>query len=266
MKSDSAAIRVVIVDDEPLARRKLAHLLKGDPEVEVIASCGSAREALEAIRLRAPDLIFLDVQMPGTDGFEFLKSLDVSPLPQVIFVTAYDQYAVRAFRVHALDYLLKPVDADDFAEALRRARGRIRSDHQDQLQERLLAAIQSLRLERERPATVRPIDRIVVKAGGKAFLLRTDEIDWISAEGKYVRLHVGQNSYLLRESISELEARLDPSSFLRIHRSTIVNPDRIQELHQMFHGEYEVILRGGVRLTLSRRYRARVRDIIGGSL
>lgn len=255
-----APIRTLIVDDEPLARRRLQSLLGKDSEVLVVGSCASGLEALKLAHEQSPDLIFLDVQMPRMDGFEFLRAMKLEKLPQVIFVTAYDAYALQAFEVSALDYLLKPFDDERFRKALLRAKERLFDQSGIDSNDRILSLLETLQ-----PKS-RSLDRVLIKMGERAFFLRTDEIDWIEAEGKYVRLHAGQRSYLLREGIGELELQLDAEKFLRIHRSTIVNIDRIKEMHPWFHGDYEIILLDGTRLSLSRRYRVRLKGLAGNSL
>jgi two-component system LytT family response regulator len=253
-------IRVLVVDDEPLARRRLKGLLARDGEVEVVGSCGGGAEALRLAREQTPDLIFLDVQMPRMDGFEFLRALKVEKRPQIIFVTAHDHYALRAFEVYALDYLLKPFDDERFERALRRAKEHLLDQTESTPDPRIQSLLDALQ------AKSHSLDRVLIKTGGKAFFVKTDEIDWVEAEGKYVRLHAGQQSHLLREGIGELELQLEPKKFLRIHRSTIVNVERIKEMHPWFHGDYEVVLTDGTRLQLSRRYRSRLKEVVGYSL
>jgi two-component system LytT family response regulator len=245
------------VDDEPLARERLASLLSAEQDIEVIAQCRDGEEAVTAIDQHSPDLVFLDVQMPGLNGFEVIDAVGAEKMPLVIFVTAYDQHALRAFQVRALDYLLKPFDRERFVEALQRARTHIQRDETGDLGRRLLALVKDLR--RDQPKT----DRLVVKSGGRLFFLRTDEIDWVEAAGNYVRLHVGQTSHLLRETMNAIEGRLDPEKFFRIHRSRIVNMERIQEMQPWLNGEYAVVLRTGTRLTLSRGYREKLQERLG---
>jgi two-component system LytT family response regulator len=257
--TEAGKIRALIVDDEPLARRRIRRMLAHHTDVEIIGDLGNGRDAIVAIRDQAPDLVFLDVLMPEMDGFAVLESLDSQSMPLVIFVTAYDQYALRAFEVYALDYLLKPFDRQRFDKALQRAKARL-SNERSHINQRALALLQELR------AQTSHVERMVIKSGGRAFFLKTDEIDWIEAEGKYVRLHVGKESYLLREAISGLEAQLDSKKFLRIHRSTIVNIDRVRELQPWFHNEYRVILRDGTELMLSRSCRKKLSDLLGNSL
>jgi two-component system, LytTR family, response regulator len=244
------------VDDEPLARERLASLLSAEQDIEVVRQCRDGEEAVNAIQQLSPDLVFLDVQMPALNGFEVIEAVG-EKMPLVIFVTAYDQHALRAFQVRALDYLLKPFDRERFQEALERARLHIQRDETGDLGRRLLALVKDLR--RDQPKT----DRLVVKSGGRLFFLRTDEIDWIEASGNYVRLHVGTTSHLLRETMNSIEARLDPEKFFRIHRSRIVNMERIQEMQPWLNGEYAVVLRNGTRVTLSRGYREKLQERLG---
>jgi two-component system LytT family response regulator len=247
------SLRVVLVDDEPLARERLRSLLEAEADVELVAECADGVEAVAAVRSRRPDLVFLDVQMPGMDGFEVLDALDPATLPAIVFVTAYDRYALRAFDVHAVDYLLKPFDRRRFASALERARLDLRADDAGR---RLLALVADLRRER------RPQQRIVVKAAGRVFFLRPAEIDWMEAAGNYVRLHVGKKSHLVRETMKGLEDRLDPDTFVRIHRSRIVNLDRVRELQPWFHGEHLIVLTSGEQLTTSRRHSVRLQELL----
>ena len=253
-------LRALIVDDEPLARERVASLLATEADVEVVGECGDGHEAVDAIRRLAPDLVFLDIQMPGADGFQVIEEVGGDRMPLVIFVTAYDQHALKAFEVRALDYLLKPFDRERFQEALARARGRIEGRESGDLGRRLMALVQQMR-----PAAPRT-ERLVVKSAGKLFFLRTDEIDWIEASGNYVRVHVGNESHLLRETMASLEAKLDPDSFFRIHRSRIVNMERVKEMQPWFNGEYIVILTTGVKLTLSRGYREKLQERLGRTL
>jgi two-component system LytT family response regulator len=253
-------IRTLVVDDEPLARERLTNLLSGEPDIEVVGQCRDGEEAVTAIVDHTPDLVFLDVQMPAMNGFEVIEAVGSERMPLVIFVTAYDQHALRAFQVRALDYVLKPFDRERFQEALQRARTHIQRDETGDLGRRLLALVKDLR--RDQPKT----DRLVVKSGGRLFFLRTDEIDWIEAAGNYVRLHVGPASHLLRETMNAIEGRLDPEKFFRIHRSRIVNMERIQEMQPWLNGEYAVLLRTGTRLTLSRGYREKLQERLARSV
>jgi len=250
-------IRTLIVDDEPLARERLANLLAPVEDIEIVGQCRDGDEAVTAIHDTTPDLVFLDIQMPNMSGFDVIDAVGAVGMPLVIFVTAYDQHALRAFQVRALDYLLKPFDRDRFNEALQRARKQLERDESGDIGRRLLALVKDLR--RDQPRT----DRLVVKSGGRLFFLRADEIDWVEAAGNYVRLHVGNSSHLLRETMTSIESRLDPEKFFRIHRCRIVNMDRIQELQPWLNGEYAVVLRTGERLTLSRGYREKLQERLG---
>jgi two-component system LytT family response regulator len=253
-------IRTLVVDDEPLARERLTSLLAAEADIEIVGQCRDGEEAVTAIMDHSPDLVFLDVQMPAMTGFEVIDAVGPERMPLVIFVTAYDQHALRAFQVRALDYVLKPFDRDRFQEALQRARAHIQRDETGDLGRRLLALVKDLR--RDQPKT----DRLVVKSGGRLFFLRADEIDWIEAAGNYVRLHVGTTSHLLRETMNAIEGRLDPEKFFRIHRSRIVNMERIQEMQPWLNGEYAVVLRTGTRLTLSRGYREKLQERLARSV
>ncbi|MGH9425726.1 MAG: LytR/AlgR family response regulator transcription factor, partial [Terriglobia bacterium] len=231
-------------------------MLQDDPQVTIVGESCNGREALEAIRTHSPDLIFLDVQMPELGGFEVLEALG-KEIPRVIFVTAYDQYAVRAFEVHALDYLLKPFDQERFDISWQRARAQILRDRNGGTDQRILALLEEMK------AGNKYLERLVIKASGRIYFLETTEIDWIEAEGNYVSVHSAKKSHLLRETISSLESQLDPKKFLRIHRSSIVRIDRIQELQPWFHGEYRIILQNGTQLTLSRNYRDKLQEALG---
>jgi two-component system, LytTR family, response regulator len=236
-----AKIRTLVVDDEPLARTNISVMLKHDPQIEIVRECGSGMEALSEIRKTKPDLVFLDVQMPECDGFDVLELLGRDLPPAVVFVTAYDQYALRAFEAGALDYLLKPFDNARFERALGRAKDRIRQSH----------------------GGPRKSDRLVIKSVGQVLFLRFSEIDWIEAADYYACLHVGGQSHLLRRSMNELDRELDPALFCRIHRSTIVNLDRVRGLKSGEDGEHEVLLESGARLRLSRSYRKQLQARLG---
>src|SRR5262249_25793738 len=264
-------IRVLIVDDEVLARRRIRNLLRGRADFAVIGECANGHEALIAIRRHAPDLVFLDVQMPDLDGFGVLEGLAADQPPVIIFVTAYDQYAIRAFEFHALDYLLKPFDDERFEKTLGWARSQLEDQRFRQLSERMFALLEDHQ-GRPRsgagksltsPAESKPLSRLIVKSAGRVFFIRTEEIDWIEAEGYYARLHVGGKSHLLRETLTNLESQLDQNRFMRIHRSTIVNLERIRELQAQSHGEFTVVLNDGAQLRLSRGYRDRLTTLLG---
>jgi two-component system LytT family response regulator len=251
------SIRTLIVDDEPLARERVRSLLESEPDVEIVGEAGDGPSALQALRELKPDLLFLDVQMPGLDGFQVLQHLDPDHVPVTIVVTAYDRYAIQAFEIHALDYILKPFDRERFQEAMRRARIQLQQTPNAELSHRMLALIEHVQKRDDY------IDRLVVKSGGRVLFVPVSEIDWIEAAGNYVRLHHGPAEHLLRETMSSLEAKLNPKNFLRIHRSTIVNINRIQELQPSFHGDFVVILKGGAQLSLSRSYREAVEERLG---
>lgn len=252
----AAKIRTIIVDDEPLARRNLRVLLERDPQIEILEECRNGREAVKAINTLSPDLIFLDIQMPEMDGFDVLQHVGPEHIQAIIFVTAFDQYALKAFDVHALDYLLKPFDDERFARALERAKSQIAAREINQLSERLLALLEERETERK-GSTRDPayLTRLMIKASSRMMLLKVDEIDFIEADGNYAKLHVGRKTHLLREKMNDLEGRLDPAKFVRIHRSIIVNLDRIKELHPHFNGDYVVVLEDGRQLKLSRTRR-----------
>jgi two-component system LytT family response regulator len=253
-------ISLLIVDDEPLAREKIRTMVSGDPEIEIVGECTNGAEAVAAVNNLHPDLMLLDVQMPQIDGFAVLDALKSDYLPLVIFVTAFDHYAIQAFEVHALDYLLKPFDRERFEAAIEHAKTYMRGTRNGHLDQRILSLLKQIE------ADSKHLERLVVKTGGRVFFLLTSEIDWIEAEGNYVNVHTAQKSHLLRESISNLEAQLDPREFIRIHRSTIVNLRRIKELQPWSHGEYHVILHDGTELTLSRNYRDNLQNVLGNHL
>lgn len=238
-----ALIRALVVDDESLARRNVTVLLRRDAEIGNIAECSSGLDAIEQIRKSRPDLLFLDVQMPEYDGFDVLELLGSDLPPAIVFVTAYDEYALRAFDAGALDYLMKPFDDARFARALTRAKER---------------------LSHHAPSKRPTADRLVVRSHGRVLFLSTADIDWIEAAGYYACLHVGGDTHVLRRSLSELEQDLGDEKFSRIHRSIIVNLDRVAGLELQPGGDYEVVLRSNVRLRLSRRYRKRIQDRMGG--
>lgn len=248
-------IKTLIVDDEPLARERVRRFLRDETDIDIIGECGNGLEAISEIRRTAPDLVFLDIQMPEKNGFEVIKELETGRIPNFIFVTAYDQYAIQAFDVHALDYLLKPFNRERLKKSVDRAREQIENKMIGHLDERLTSLIADLKTEKKY------LERLVVKSVGRVFFLKTDEIDWIEAAGNYLKLHVGREGHLIRETMNAVEAKLNPEKFLRIHRSTIVNIDRIKELHPMFSGDYSVILRNGTELTLSRNYRERFLEL-----
>lgn len=281
----SDRVRVLIVDDEALARQRVRRLLQNEPDVEIVGEAESGHDAVTMIRELQPDLVCLDVQMPGLDGFGVLREIDGSTVPMVLFITAYDEHAQRAFDVHAVDYVLKPVDDERFRAAFDKAR---KQRANAQAAERLGELLETVRrLADGGSAEPRPADamsaaagaaagtaanganggryasRILVKQDGRMFFVKTTEIDWIEADRNYVRLHVGKTAHTIRERISHLEETLDPRLFARIHRSTIVNLNRVREMQQWFSGDYVVILEDGTRLRLSRHYRDRVEKQVG---
>lgn len=252
----TAKIKTLIIDDEPLARRNLRLLLEKDPQIEILEECRNGREAVKAINALSPDLIFLDIQMPEMDGFDVLARVGPEHIHAIIFVTAFDQYALKAFDVHALDYLLKPFDDERFVHALNRAKSQIEAREIDRLSKRLLALLEERDSERKRPRNeTNYLTRVMIKVSGRVTLLKVDELDFIEADGNYAKLHVGTKAHLLREKMHDLEERLDPAKFVRIHRSVIVNLDRIKEMHPHFNGDYIVVLQDGRKLRLSRTRR-----------
>jgi two-component system, LytTR family, response regulator len=253
-------IRTLIVDDEPLARSRVRELLSSQPDIEVLGECGNGRDAIVAIENQSPDLVYLDVQMPELTGFAVLEALDPSSVPAVVFVTAFDEFAVRAFEVHALDYLLKPFDRERFLASVERARAAVRQRQAGGLDPRLAGLLADLGVQR------RYLQRVLVKSRGRTLLLKIGEIDWIEAAGNYVRLHAGRERHLLRETMTSLEEKLDPEQFIRVHRSTMVNLERVRELEPYFHGDYILKLEDGTRLTLSRTYRGRLEQRLGRQL
>ena len=251
-----AKIKTLIVDDEPLARRNLRVLLERDPQIEILDECRNGREAVKAINTLSPDLIFLDIQMPEMDGFDVLARVGPEHIQAIIFVTAFDQYALKAFDVHALDYLLKPFDDERFVRALERAKSQIAAREINQLSGRLLALLEERETERKGSTRdERYLTRLMIKASSRMMLLKVDEIDFIEADGNYAKLHAGRKTHLLREKMNDLEGRLDPAKFVRIHRSIIVNLERIKEMHPHFNGDYVVVLEDGRQLKLSRTRR-----------
>lgn len=272
MTTTRTGIRALIVDDEPAARDAIRSLLAGDADIRIVGECADGRTALRAIASTAPELLFLDVQMPEMDGFTMLRQVDPARLPVVVFVTAFDQYALRAFDVHATDYLLKPFDDERFREAVARAKHSVRAGQIGRLSEELRALLDGV-APAGTGANASPaplpgpggpyLKRLVIKSGGRVTLLNVRDIDWIEAEGDYVKIHVGKAWHLLRETMKRLEAQFDPARFVRIHRSTIVNVERIKELQPYFRGEYVVILQDGKSLKLSRGYKEHLETVLG---
>jgi len=265
-------IRALIVDDEPLARRGIRQLLEHSDDIEVVGECRNGRETLAALDTLAPDLVFLDVQMPELDGFEVVRVRGAARMPHVIFVTAYDEFAVRAFETHALDYLVKPVNEDRFAAALDRVRERMRFTEALELTRRIgdLLAAQDRRNERGvfgadaagRSATILPARRLVVPTASGELVLDVDEIDWIQAEDYYAAIHARGRRHLIRESLASLADRLDADQFVRVHRSAIVRLDRVREMRAGPTGDCILVLRDGTRVPVSRRRREQVAELI----
>ncbi len=252
-------IRALIVDDEALARQGIREFLEAEEDIEVVGEAESGTQALAQIEDLEPDLIFLDIQMPEMGGFDLLQALDEDRLPAVVFVTAHDRFALEAFEAHALDYLLKPVEQSRFHEAVERVRAQL---HYHAAKDGGLASL----VRELRTPTPAYRQRLLVKSAGKITFLKTDEINWIEATGNYARLHTAAGLYLIRSSMAKLEDRLDPNQFLRVHRSTIVNLDRVKEIQPWFKGESVVILHDGTSLSLSRKYRERLLTTLGKAL
>ncbi|MBS1858419.1 MAG: response regulator transcription factor [Acidobacteria bacterium] len=246
-------IRILIVDDEPLARRRLRAFLRPEPETEIAGECGNGTEAVEAIRTLKPNLVFLDVQMPGMDGFEVLRAIEPRERPAIVFVTAYDQYAVQAFEERALDYLLKPFGKRRFEDTMARVRERIERPEADDAHDRVNRLLR----------TLGPRTHLVVKTGTHSVLLQVARIEWLEAEGDYVRIHAGREVYLTRQTMNRIEAQLAAARFVRVHRSAIVNLEYIREIHPLPGGDHAIALRDGTQVTLSRGYRERLETALG---
>lgn len=259
-KTASSPLRVIIADDERLARRKLHILLESEPEVQLVAECEDGRQTISAIHTHLPDLLLLDIQMPDLDGFQVLNEVPPGEMPVVIFTSAHDQYAIRAFEAHALDYLLKPFDQERLHHSIERACSEVRKSGDREITHRIMDLLSRVRSEtRSGPE---PEARLVIRAKGRVIFLNLDEIDWVEAAANYVRLNVGKESYFFRETISRIAERLNPNLFIRIHRSTIVNVRKIKELIPVNSGEYVVILKTGKELSCSRGYRAGLQSVI----
>lgn len=249
-------IRVLIVDDESIARQGLRLLLKLESDIEVIGECANGLEAVTAIQELSPDLVFLDVQMPELDGFGVVEAVGLNRLPMIIFITAYDKYALRAFEISAVDYLLKPFDRERFQNTLWRARKQLHLQNAGALDHRIESLIENL------GGAKKYLQRIVVKSGGRIFFLNVEEIDWIEASGNYVSLNVKGKTHLVRETMNGMESKLDPKKFLRIRQSVIVNLDKVSELQPLFKGEYIVLMQDGTKLTSSRGYHKRITQLL----
>ena len=250
-------IRVAIADDEPLARERIRTMLDDRERYKVVAECGDGVETVKALAERPVDLLFLDIQMPGLDGFQILESLETNQLPIIVFVTAFNEHALRAFDVHALDYLLKPFDRGRFESTLARVEDLLGRQNGHDLPAELREFLRTLSVAQPAAAV-----RFPVRANGEIYFIKADDVDWIDAEGNYVALHAGGRRHLVRETIKSLEARLDPAKFVRVHRSAIINLDRLRKLQPYFHGEYVITLQDGTTLTSSRTYSDRLRALL----
>ena len=255
-ENEGRILRALIVDDEPLARDNVRLALEKELDVEVIAECADGESAIEAIRELEPDVVFLDVQMPGTGGFDVVNEIGPEEMPAVVFVTAFDEHALRAFEVHALDYVLKPFDDDRFSDAVEHARRTLRMRRDEESFRRGLSALMTdVNGGQDGSGRPRFASRLMVRLRDRIHFVRTEDVDWFEAAGNYVRLHVADRSHLIRSTMSAIEERLDPQQFVRIHRSTIVNVDRIKEIQPWAGGDYLAILKGGQQLRISRGYR-----------
>jgi len=254
-----AKVRALIVDDELLARKFIRRMLKHEPDWELVGEASNGREAVEMIRALGPDIVFLDVQMPEMDGFGVLEAVGVGQLPDIVFTTAYESYAIRAFELHALDYLLKPFDQQRFRDAIKHARERLHSRQQEEGRLQIGALL-------ERINSKAYLDRLIIKADGRITFLHTREIDWIEADDKYVHLHTGKGARMVRQTLTAMESQLDPAKFVRIHRSTMVNVERIKELQPLFNGEYSLLMEDKTKLTLSRTYKDKLFGLLGKPL
>jgi two-component system LytT family response regulator len=266
MASASETLRVVVADDEPLARRMVTTLLAREPDVAVVAESTNGPETIEAVRTHAPDVLFLDVRMPGANGIEVLERMGPGLVRAVVLVTAFDDYAVSAFEHHALDYVLKPVDADRFRTTMTRVRERLHEQRSAFLADKTLRALaQVYGTVRTRPHD-EYLSRVVVRGTKSVTVVELADVDWVEADGDYLRLHVGPKWHLVRGALGALEARLDPQEFVRVHRSAIVRISRVKELVRQLHGDYRLTLTTGARLRLSRSYRARLGAALGTTL
>lgn len=254
-----AKIRIMIVDDEELARTRIRQLAQRDPELEVVSECADGLQAVEAVMKEKPDLLLLDIQMPGLDGFGVLKRLDPRTMPLIIFVTAFDEYAVRAFDLNACDYLLKPFKKKRFEEAVVRAKGELRRHDQKEWLDRTSSLLASL------SGGARHLERFAIKEKGRIFFVKAQDVDWIEAQDNYVRLHCGKEAHLVRQKIGTLQEELNPARFARVHRGAIVNVERIRELQQWFHRDYRIVLRDGTVVPLGRSYREGLRRVLGST-
>jgi len=254
---EATDLRVLIVDDEALARKRVRRLLQGEARVDVVGECANGPDAVAAIREQAPDLVLLDVQMPGMDGLAVIDAVGADRMPPVVFVTAHEAYALQAFDVHAVDYLLKPFDQDRLHEALNRARRRCGSRADNGLPEQLAELVQNMQRRRSY------LQRVAVRTDGRVLLVPVAEVDWLEPAGNYTCMHAGSKTHIIRETMARLEEQLDPVRFARIHRSTMINLNRIRELQPYFHGDYKVLLEDGTELTLSRNFRENLMSRLG---
>jgi len=248
-------IRTLLVDDQSTGLTVLRDMLRYEPDIEIVGTAANGHQAIESINQLAPDLVFLDVQMPEVDGFEVVAQIKLSHMPIIIFVTGHDDYALKAFEAHALDYLVKPCQLARLRSAVQRARQQIQSHQNGDIQQKLDSLMQDLKADTKYP------ERLAVKSNGRIVFLRLTEIDMVEAADNYVKLYVGNETHMLRETLTALEEKLPPDHFVRISRSTIVNIESVKELHPMFHGEYRVTLRNGTHATLTRGYREQLRQL-----
>jgi two-component system LytT family response regulator len=255
-------IRVLLVDDEPLARRGIRQLLETEKDFEIAGEAVNGREAISAVHKLSPDLVFLDIQMPLLNGFSFVEKIGAENLPEIVFVTAYDEHAIRAFEIHALDYLLKPIDPERFVKTLNRVRERMKDVQTKELDRRVSTLLKSFELAKSNDEQSVYLERIAVKNAERIAFVEVEEIDWISSEGNYVGLHTKNKTHLLRETMDGIERKLNPQKFLRLRRSTIVRIEQIKELHPLFNGEFVVILKNGTELSSSRRYRQNLNQLL----
>ena len=255
-------IRVLIVDDEPLARRGIRQLLETEKDFEIAGEAGNGREAISVLHKLKPDLVFLDIQMPLLDGFSFVEKVGAENLPAIVFVTAYDEHAIHAFEINALDYLLKPIDPERFVKTLNRVRESIKDAQTKEFEGKLTTLFKSLESEKAKGEQETYLERIAVKEAERITFVDVKDIDWISSEGNYVGLHAKNKTHLLRETMDGIERKLDPQKFLRLRRSTIVGIEQIKELHPLFNGEFVVILKDDTELSSSRRYRRNLNQLL----
>jgi two-component system, LytTR family, response regulator len=256
-------MRVIIVDDEPLARRGIRVLLERAGDVEIVSECGNGREAIESINAFQPELVYLDIQMPGKTGFDVIEAIPETKCPHIVFVTAFDQFAVKAFEVHALDFLLKPINEERFGDSLARARAAVAGARDGSMMRQFAQMAAELHRSPDHQLMPSIADRISVKTQGRVMILPVANIDWVEADRDYVSLHVGAKIWLMRETIAAAETRLALSGFVRIHRSALVNVDRVRELRPLSRGEFTVVLLDGTELKLSRNYKRALERLIG---